>query len=125
MPNEETHTSDLAAGASQPRRHETIAAVARYEPAVRSVSQVNIKCFEREEIPVVYRRNVKLIIGSLVFSLALAAASFVPMTGAQGAEVAEGTLRGSVTEAGTGARLRGVSVQAFCWQVVGSDPGAV
>jgi hypothetical protein len=69
-----------------------------------------------------YRRNVKLIIGSLVFNLALAAASFAPMTGAQGAE---GTLRGTVTEAGTGARLGGVSVQAFCWQVVGSDPGAV
>jgi hypothetical protein len=28
-----------------------------------------------------------------------------------------------VTEAGTGARLGGVSVQAFCWQVVGSTQG--
>ena len=39
------------------------------------------------------------------------------------AQAADGTLSGTVTEAGSGARLGGVSVQAFCWQVVGSDPG--
>ena len=39
------------------------------------------------------------------------------------AQAADGTLSGTVTEAGSRARLGGVSVQAFCWQVVGSDPG--
>jgi 5-hydroxyisourate hydrolase-like protein (transthyretin family) len=41
------------------------------------------------------------------------------------ANAAGGTLSGTVTEAGSGAQLAGVSVQAFCWQVVGFTQGQV
>lgn len=43
--------------------------------------------------------------------------------GMPAAQTARGTLRGTVIEAGTGSPLGGVAVQAFCWEVVGSDPG--
>ena len=56
---------------------------------------------------------------SMVFVLALGGLGL----GMPAAQAAEGTLRGTVIEAGTGSRLGGVTVQAFCWEVVGADPG--
>jgi hypothetical protein len=41
------------------------------------------------------------------------------------AQAANGTLSGTVTEAGSGSQLGGVAVQAFCWQVTGSAQGAL
>lgn len=62
------------------------------------------------------RSLVALLVGVLVAGLTLTGS--IPA-----AHAANGTLSGTVTEAGTGVPLAGVSVQAFCWQVAGNDSG--
>ena len=44
---------------------------------------------------------------------------------APAAQAAGGTVRGTVTEAGSGAPLGAVTVRAFCWQVAGSNAGDI
>lgn len=72
-------------------------------------------------VPMVQRARLvaALIVGTVLAAMGLTVALLAP------AEAANGTIRGIVTESGTGTPLSGVSVQAFCWTVVGSDPGTL
>ncbi len=63
------------------------------------------------------RRMLAALLTGVVMAGLTLTGSVVP------AQAANGTLSGTVTEAGSGAPLQGVTVEAFCWQVSGSEPG--
>jgi hypothetical protein len=72
------------------------------------------------DLPTLHRVRtlVALLVGVLIAGLTLTAS--IPT-----AHAANGTLSGTVTEAGTGVPLSGVAVEAFCWTVAGNDRGEV
>ncbi|KAA1418919.1 hypothetical protein F0U44_10610 [Nocardioides humilatus] len=66
-------------------------------------------------------RRSRRILAVLVAGAVLAA---LTVTGSiVSAQAANGTLSGTVTEAGTGTPIGDVTVEAFCWAVSGQDPG--
>lgn len=66
------------------------------------------------------RRRGRRLLSALPLLLALGlAAVALPQAAA-----AEGTVRGTVTELGSGTPIAGARVEAFCWQVPGSTQGA-
>ena len=71
--------------------------------------------------------NMGMVRGWLLTALRVGSvvSAIVLMCGVPAARAADGTLSGTVTEAGSGTPLAGVSVRAFCWQVTGSGPGEV
>ena len=70
------------------------------------------------DLPTLHRVRslVALLVGVLIAGLTLTGS--IPA-----AHAANGTLSGTVTEAGTGVPLAGVTVEVFCWQVAGNVPG--
>lgn len=59
----------------------------------------------------------------MVGALLIALLCGLTLLGSVPASAASGTLSGTVTEAGTGAQLADVAVQAYCWQVAGITQG--